>query len=282
VGSEYEGAAYVFSGATGARLWRFPSESGGQYSRAVAGLPDADGDARADIAVGAPFERLDLDAPLGVLYIFSGTTAQLLHRLPFRCAALAGLPDLAWPYDLGGYVHVVSGATGQAIRTLARPPLATAFGYAVAGVPDLNGDGVVDLIVGAIGENQQRGAVYIFSGASGLALRRLSSPRPVRYGDFGSSVAAVPDANGDGRAEIVVGAVGEQDEPPVAQTGRAYLFLSCPADLNADGLATSQDFFDFLTAYFTPEGGRADFNRDGAVNSQDFFDFLAAFFAGCE
>ena len=27
--------------------------------------------------------------------------------------------------------------------------------------------------------------------------------------------------------------------------------------------------------------GTVDFNRDALINSQDFFDFLAAFFAGC-
>jgi hypothetical protein len=54
----------------------------------------------------------------------------------------------------------------------------------------------------------------------------------------------------------------------------------CPSDFNADGAVNSQDFFDFLNAFFAfrPD---ADFNADGAVNSQDFFDFLTAFFAGC-
>jgi hypothetical protein len=40
----------------------------------------------------------------------------------------------------------------------------------------------------------------------------------------------------------------------------------------------SQDFFDFLAAFFE---GIADFNRDRVTNSQDFFDFLDAFFGGC-
>jgi hypothetical protein len=54
----------------------------------------------------------------------------------------------------------------------------------------------------------------------------------------------------------------------------------CAADFNCDGLANSQDFFDFVTAFFaaTPD---ADFNRDGVINSQDFFDYVSAFFAGC-
>ena len=52
----------------------------------------------------------------------------------------------------------------------------------------------------------------------------------------------------------------------------------CPADFNSDGAATSQDFFDFIAAFFA---GDADFNHDGATTSQDFFDFISAFFTPC-
>jgi hypothetical protein len=148
----------------------------------------------------------------------------------------------------------------------------------------MNGDSVPELLIGApaerVADQPNAGAAYVHSGATAASLQRLQSTQPEWLGQFGISIASVPDSNGDGRPEIVVGAHNET-QIVGAQQGRAYLFLSCPADLNADGLATSQDFFDSLTAWFTQEGGRADFNRDGILNSQDFFDFLAAFFNGC-
>ena len=54
----------------------------------------------------------------------------------------------------------------------------------------------------------------------------------------------------------------------------------CPADINHDDVANSQDFFDFLPLFFAGDDN-ADFNEDEQVNSQDFFDFLTAFFTGC-
>lgn len=58
------------------------------------------------------------------------------------------------------------------------------------------------------------------------------------------------------------------------------LIRRCPADFNGDSAVTSQDYFDFIRAFF---GGdlSADVNGDNAVTSQDYFDFIRAFFGGC-
>jgi hypothetical protein len=67
----------------------------------------------------------------------------------------------------------------------------------------------------------------------------------------------------------------------IAATVRdATVVDECAADFNNDDLVNSQDFFDFLTAFFAT-APNADFNGDMVINSQDFFDFLKAFFAGC-
>ena len=82
------------------------------------------------------------------------------------------------------------------------------------------------------------------------------------------------------------GTIGQPDAhaPRTSQSftesGGFWTGIPCAADFNADGVVNSQDFFDFLAAFFAGEPA-ADFNADALINSQDFFDFLGTFFAGC-
>jgi len=61
---------------------------------------------------------------------------------------------------------------------------------------------------------------------------------------------------------------------------RVNVSSECRGDFNTDGFVNSQDFFDFLAAFFAQDP-IADFNHDIFIDSQDIFDFLAAFFEGC-
>jgi Type I phosphodiesterase / nucleotide pyrophosphatase len=53
--------------------------------------------------------------------------------------------------------------------------------------------------------------------------------------------------------------------------------LSCPCDVNNDGLLAVADIFEFLSNWFA--SNNADFDGDGATNVADIFRFLECFFA---
>ena len=98
------------------------------------------------------------------------------------------------------------------------------------------------------------------------------------------------DAGVDLTGWILSDAIGVSDDGRTivgmgAHIGRYEAWIatlpSCPADFNENFLVNSQDFFDFLTAYFGADPG-ADFNEDGEVNSADFFDFISEFMGGCD
>ncbi len=104
------------------------------------------------------------------------------------------------------------------------------FGSSVSAIPDLDGDNIRDLAVGAPQEDVHFapwwgvGRVYIFAGSTGALLRQLTSSRPESSGYFGSAVAGLMDVDGDGAGDLLVGA-------PQEENGRAYLFSGASGTL---------------------------------------------------
>jgi hypothetical protein len=111
----------------------------------------------------------------------------------------------------------------------AAPQEAGDFGFSVSGVPDINGDGFDDVIVGAPDEDHfgvtGTGRVAIYSGKTGALLRQHFSPNATTLGLFGRAVVGVEDLNGDGRGDYLVGAYNE------ASGGRAYLYSGANGSL---------------------------------------------------
>ncbi|MEM7204508.1 MAG: integrin alpha, partial [Planctomycetota bacterium] len=97
------------------------------------------------------------------------------------------------------------------------------LGHAVAAAGDVNGDGYEDVIVGIPQEDTSgaaAGAARVISGSDGVLLYRLLGEAP---GDaFGTSVAGAGDFDGDGLADVVVGAPGS--DAGGANAGRASVF----------------------------------------------------------
>ncbi|KAM8861054.1 integrin alpha-11 [Synchiropus picturatus] len=86
------------------------------------------------------------------------------------------------------------------------------FGSAMTQIPDMNGDGFQELVVGAPLEDDHQGALYIFHGLNKTIIpqykQRLAAAgfsAGLQY--FGRSLHGVLDVNGDGLVELAVGAL---------------------------------------------------------------------------
>jgi hypothetical protein len=107
--------------------------SGSQFGRSMASLGDFDGDGVGDVATGDLLGGTNSKGSVWLLYLNSNGTVKENHEVPIPGA-----------FHEGG--------------------LTTSGGCAVASLGDHDGDGVCDLIVGAVGEDTvgvDAGAAYI-------------------------------------------------------------------------------------------------------------------------
>lgn len=136
------------------------------------------------------------------------------------------------------------------------------FGLSVACLGDLDSDGVVDLAVGARGDDDggtppaERGAIWIlFLNSDGTvrAHQKISDTQGGFTGVlndrdwFGSSVAALGDHDGDGVADVAVGAMGDFEGATFhEQIGAVWILF-----LNQDGTVKSHQKINEVQGGFT-------------------------------
>ncbi len=163
----------------------------------VAAAGDIDGDGLDDLIVGSPFR--------GASYVvFGKQTPEPVDLLTF---------DLDAQGPLGFRIE-----TG----TVSRNDL-----YEVAGGGDINGDGVSDLVIGVIRNTYGRGAAYVIFGKGGsdpVDVKQLGDKgfwiKGKRRGAHtGYSIDIAGDVNGDGLADVIVGAPASY----VSRRGHAFV-----------------------------------------------------------
>ena len=193
-GQTNEGAAFVFLGSALGVSDGNPSNAGARLESdqvnamlggSVAGVGDVNGDSYGDVIVGAvQYDAGQTDE--GAAFLFLGSASGIAAGNPTTAAA-----------------------------RLESDQLGARLGASVAGAGDVNGDGYDDVIVGASLFNAGQpgdGAAFIFLGSgSGIsngipatAATQLDSNQG--GAEFGSSVDGAGDVNGDGYADVVVGA----------------------------------------------------------------------------
>ena len=200
----------------------------------VASAGDVNGDGLADLIVGAPYSHTAVGPVAGRSYVVFGQTGNSAIDLSAIDAGTGGFAIK------GQFLYDQSG-------------------FSVASAGDVNGDGLADLVVGARYSDpaggDAAGRSYVVFGHTGttaidLSAVALGNGGFVINGQFsadqsGFSVASAGDVNGDGLADLIVGA--KASDPAAGDSaGRSYVVFgqtgNSPVDLSAIAAETGQGF----------------------------------------
>lgn len=178
------------------------------FGIAVASIGDLDGDGVNDLAVGAD-QSDEGGTDRGAVYILFMNPNGSVKSHQMISSTAGGFTG---PLENGDF-----------------------FGFSVAAIGDLDGDGVTELAVGALGDDDGgtwRGAVYIlFINTNGTVrtYQKISSTVGGFSGQlddndrFGSSVTPLGDLNNDGVEDLAVGAIFDDDGGQ--DTGAVYVIF---------------------------------------------------------
>lgn len=241
------GYVQAFSGVDGTTIYTLQASLTNEaIGTSVSSAGDVNGDGTVDILSAA--------SDFNYAEVFSGADGSSLYamadngdtRIGVGLSAVGdinhdGYDDFAigriWhntPTTKSGLVTVYSGQDGSQIWAKSGNGSFQTFGASID-MADMNADGEPDIVVGTLG-SIVNGRVEVLTGSTGT--RISNNKMGANNNGFGGALATVGDLNGDGVAEIVVGA--KLDSSANSGAGKVFV-LASQLDSDGDGVADASD-----------------------------------------